>query len=228
MSIKLLIVDDHALYRQGLHNVLEFEADIHILGEASNGEEAIKKIAALRPDVVLLDLNMPKLNGMEVVNWVRNKYPDIKIIILTVYEDENCMLEIIRAGAMGFLLKDVEPAMLIKAIHTVAAGKHFIHPTLTGQLVEFTRLTNQSVQLAPHHFQMRPERLTMREMDILRLLVHGFTNQEIAARVYLSEKTIKNHLTNVFRKFAVSDRTQAALYAIKHKIIEEPIINDVQ
>jgi DNA-binding NarL/FixJ family response regulator len=223
----MLIVDDHALFRQGLCNVLGLEADIEIVAEASDGEEALKKIAALRPDVVLLDLNLPKLNGMEVVKRVKNKYPDVQVVILTIYEDEYCMLEVIRAGAMGFLLKDIEPAMLIKAIHMVNDGKYVVDPTLTGKFVELIGLSSQPVQLMPHRFQTRSERLTVREMDILRLLMHGLSNQEIAARIYLSEKTIKNHLTSVFRKLAVSDRTQAVLYAIKHKIIEEPVAENV-
>lgn len=220
MSIRLLIADDHTLLRQGLRNVLEMEEDLVIVGEASDGEDAIKKVESLRPDVVLLDLNMPKMNGIEVARWVKKNQPATQIVILTIHEDEDYMFEVIRAGALGYLLKDVEPAMLMKAIRIVARGQSFIYPTLTGRLVgEFARLTETANQAC---YKPYPERLTVREMDILKLLVCGMTNQEIASRLYLSEKTIKNHLTSVFRKFSVNDRTQAALYAIKHKIIEEP------
>lgn len=223
MSIRLMIADDHTLLRQGLRNVLELEEDLVIVGEASDGEDTIKKVESLRPDVVLLDLNMPKMNGIEVARWVKKNQPDTQIVILTIHEDENYMFEVIRAGALGYLLKDVEPTMLVKAIRIVAEGQSFIYPTLTGRLVgEFARLTDTSNQAQPRYYKPHPDRLTVREMDILRLLVCGMTNQEIASRLYLSEKTIKNHLTSVFRKFSVNDRTQAALYAIKHKIIEEP------
>lgn len=223
MSIRLMIADDHTLLRQGLRNVLELEEDLVIVGEASDGEDTIKKVESLRPDVVLLDLNMPKMNGIEVARWVKKNQPDTQIVILTIHEDENYMFEVIRAGALGYLLKDVEPTMLVKAIRIVAEGQSFIYPTLTGRLVgEFARLTDNSQLAQPRYYKPHPDRLTMREMDILRLLVCGMTNQEIASRLYLSEKTIKNHLTSVFRKFSVNDRTQAAIYAIKHKIIEEP------
>lgn len=223
MSIRLMIADDHTLLRQGLRNVLELEEDLVIVGEASDGEDTIKKVESLRPDVVLLDLNMPKMNGIEVARWVKKNQPDTQIVILTIHEDENYMFEVIRAGALGYLLKDVEPTMLVKAIRIVAEGQSFIYPTLTGRLVgEFARLTDNSQLAQPRYYKPHPDRLTMREMDILRLLVCGMTNQEIASRLYLSEKTIKNHLTSVFRKFSVNDRTQAAIYAIKHKIIGEP------
>lgn len=229
MSIRLMIADDHTLLRQGLRNVLELEADLEIVGEASDGEDAIKKVETLRPDVVLLDLNMPKMNGIEVTRWIKSNNPEIQIVILTIHEDENYMFEVIRAGALGYLLKDVEPTMLVKAIRTVAGGQSFIYPTLTGRLVgEFARLVTSANQFQPRYFRPHPDRLTVREMDILKLLVCGLTNQEIASRLYLSEKTIKNHLTSVFRKFAVNDRTQAALYAIKHKIVDEPRVGSVR
>lgn len=222
MSIKLIIADDHTLLRQGIRNVLELESDLEILAEACDGEDAIQKIGSYCPDVVLLDLNMPKMSGIEVARWAKKNHPKIQIVILTIHEDENYMFEVIRAGALGYLLKDVEPAMLVKAIQTVAAGQSFIYPTLTGRLVgEFTRLSDAEHQQHHRYLRPNPDRLTVREMDILKLLVGGLSNQEIASRLYLSEKTIKNHLTSVFRKFGVSDRTQAALYALKHKVIDE-------
>lgn len=229
MPIKVMIADDHTLLRQGLRNVLELEPELEIVGEASDGEDAVQKVGVFQPDVVLLDLNMPKMNGIEVARWVKSHHPDIQIVILTIHEDENYMFEVIRAGALGYLLKDVEPVMLVKAIRTVAAGQSFIYPTLTGRLVgEFARLATAANQYQPRCFRPHPDRLTVREMDILKLLVCGLTNQEIASRLYLSEKTIKNHLTSVFRKFAVNDRTQAALYAIKHKIVDEPKLSGIK
>lgn len=222
MSIKLIIADDHTLLRQGLRNVLELESDLEIVAEACDGEDAIRKIGSYRPDVVLLDLNMPKMNGIEVARWVKKTHPEIQMVILTIHEDENYMFEVIRAGALGYLLKDVEPQMLVKAIRIVASGQSFIYPTLTGRLVgEFARLADAATQYQNRCLRPHPDRLTVREMDILKLLVAGLGNQEIAARLYLSEKTIKNHLTSVFRKFGVNDRTQAALYALKHRVVDE-------
>jgi two-component system, NarL family, response regulator DegU len=222
VSIKLIIADDHTLLRQGIRNVLELESDLEIIAEACDGEDAIRKIDSHRPDVVLLDLNMPKRNGIEVARWVKKTHPEIQIVILTIHEDENYMFEVIRAGALGYLLKEVEPKMLVKAIHLVAAGQSFIYPTLTGRLVgEFTRLADAANEYHQRYLRPHPDQLTVREMDILQLLVGGLSNQEIATRLYLSEKTIKNHLTSVFRKFGVNDRTQAALYALKHKLIDE-------
>lgn len=218
--IKLMIVDDHTLLRQGLRRMLELYEELEVVGEAADGEEAIKKLEDLQPDVIILDLNMPKLSGLEVVRLVKTKYPAIQLLILTMHEDESYMLEATRAGALGYLLKDVEANMLVQAIRRVAAGEHFIYPTLVGRMVEeFTKMSRQIGEFKPRNFQPRP--ITTREMEILKLLVRGLTNQEIAAAIYLSEKTIKNHLTSLFRKFAVSDRTQAVLYAIRHKIIDD-------
>lgn len=229
MSIKLMIADDHVLLRQGIRNVLELDAELQVIGEAADGEDAIEKVETLHPDVVLLDLNMPKMNGIEVARWVKKKHPEVQIVVLTIHDDESYMFEVIRAGALGYLLKDVDPKMLVHAIHTVAQGKSFIYPTLSGRLLgEFVRLSDMKVKFQPGCFKSPVARLTIREMDILKLLVCGLTNQEIATRLFLSEKTIKNHLTSVFRKFAVSDRTQAALYAIKHNIVGEPKLSDVQ
>jgi two-component system response regulator DegU len=229
VAIKLLIADDHTLLRQGLRNILELESDFEVVAEASDGEEAVRKIREYQPDVVLLDLNMPKMNGIEVARCTKRTMPNIHIVVLTIHEDENYMFEVIRAGATGYILKDVEPSMLVKAIRMVAEGQSFIYPTLATRLVgEFARLSDQANQYQPRYFRPHPDRLTVREMDILKLLVRGLTNQEIATRLYLSEKTIKNHLTSVFRKFGVNDRTQAALYAIKHKIVEEPKTASIQ
>lgn len=221
MSIRILIADDHALLRQGIRNVLEFEKDFVIVAEAGDGEEAVSRSGECLPDVALIDINMPKLNGLEVTKRIRESFPSVRVIILTIHDDESYVVEVVKAGAAGYLLKDVEPGMLIKAIRTVYDGESFIYPTLAKKLFgEITRLEGEkrlgTANLLQHG---REERLTLRELEVLQLIAKGLSNQEIASQLFLSEKTVKNHLTNIFRKIDVNDRTQAVLYAIKNKIV---------
>jgi DNA-binding NarL/FixJ family response regulator len=219
VSITILIVDDHALLRQGIRKVLELESDFAVIGEAADGEEAVKLALQLKPDVVLLDVNMPKKNGLEVTKDLRQLAPDIKIVLLTIHDDENYVIEVVKAGATGYLLKDIEPGMLIKAIRCVHAGESFIYPTLARRLFyEAGNSGKRSEQ--PSHTRGSQDTLTMREVEVLQLIGQGLSNQEMAHKLFLSEKTVKNHLTNIFRKINVSDRTQAVIYAIKHKIVQ--------
>jgi DNA-binding NarL/FixJ family response regulator len=221
MSIRILIADDHALLRQGIKNVLELEQDFAIIAEAGDGEEAVKKVNELVPDIALLDINMPRLNGLEVTKRIKVSQPSVKVIILTIHDDESYVVEVVKAGAAGYLLKDVEPGMLVKAIRTVYDGESFIYPTLARKLFgEITRLEEERKHGAANILQHgRDERLTMRELEVLQLIAKGLSNQEIAQQLFLSEKTVKNHLTNIFRKIDVADRTQAVLFAIKNKIV---------
>ena len=221
MSIRILIADDHVLLRQGIRNVLEFEEDFDIVAEAGDGEEAVKKAGEFLPDIALIDINMPKLNGLEVTKRIRHSFPSVKVIILTIHDDRSDVVEVVKAGAVGYLLKDVEPGMLIKAIRTVYDGESFIYPTLAKKLFgEITRLEGERRQGTVNFFQnSRDERLTLRELEVLQFVAKGLSNQEIAGQLFLSEKTVKNHLTNIFRKIDVNDRTQAVLYAIKNKIV---------
>lgn len=221
MPINILIADDHALLRQGIKNVLELENDLVVIGEASDGDEAITKAAELGPDILLLDMNMPRNNGLEVTRRLRPTHPNIKVIILTIHDDENYVIEVIKAGAAGYLLKDIEPGMLVKAIRTVYEGESFIYPTLAKKLLgEMNRQEERKLEAAKIFERRREERLTYREIEVLSLICQGMSNQSIAQKLYLSEKTVKNHLTNIFRKINVTDRTQAVLYALKHKIVE--------
>lgn len=219
--IKILIADDHALLRQGIRNVLEFETDFTIVGEAGDGQEAIDKTLILEPDILLLDLNMPGLNGIEVNRKLHSNKVKTKVIILTIHDGEHYVIEVLKSGALGYLLKDVEPNMLVKAIHTVYEGNAFVYPEIAENLFGNMGGLLESVNEKAEEIwrQRRGERLTSREMDVLRCIAKGYNNQEIAQTLFVSEKTVKNHLTNIFRKINVNDRTQALLFVLKNRIM---------
>lgn len=211
-----MIADDHALLRQGIKNVLALEADFCVVGEAIDGEDAIEQAKNLQPDIVLLDINMPKMNGLEVTREIRARLPRMRVVILTIHDDENYVFEVVRSGAAGYLLKDVEPSMLVQAIRLINEGQSFIYPTLTRSLFDEISRRDEVVSMLD---KRKEERLTYREIEVLKLVGEGMSNIEIADKLYLSQKTVKNHLTNIFRKISVGDRTQAVLYAIKNKIV---------
>ena len=219
MPIRILIADDHQLLRQGIRNFLSLEPDFEIIGEAADGEEAIAKVSALRPDILLLDINMPKANGIEVAARLKDLCLEVRILALTIHDDEHYMMKMIQSGAAGYLLKDVEPSMMVQAIRRVHAGESFVEPSLTQKL--FSGITRREEQKTAPQLpgMMEGDKLSIREIEVLRLVGKGMSNAEIARELYLSEKTVKNHLTNIFRKIQVTDRTQAVLFAIKHKIV---------
>jgi DNA-binding NarL/FixJ family response regulator len=220
MSIKILIADDHALLRQGIKRVLNFEDDLEVVGEASEGQEALSRTLVLQPDVLLIDLNMPGLSGIEVTKQLVAARVKTRIIALTVHDSDRYVLEMLRNGALGHILKDVEPTMLIKAIHVVANGGTFVYPKLAERI--FGGLSDGADVKAKAREMWRDgrgDRLTAREMDVLACIAKGFSNQDIAKALFVSEKTVKNHLTNIFRKLNVNDRTQALIYVLKHKIV---------
>lgn len=220
MAIKILIADDHALLRQGIKKVLDFEEDLEVVAEAVDGQEALAKTLVLQPDILLLDLNMPVLNGVEVTKQLKAAKSKVKIIMLTIHDDDNYVIEVLKSGALGYLLKDVEPTMLIKAIHKVYEGQAFVYPELAEKLFGEMEMEGNINQKAEEIWKARrSERLTAREMDVLRCIAKGFNNQEIAQALFVSEKTVKNHLTNIFRKINVNDRTQALLYVLRNKIM---------
>ena len=220
MSIDIIIADDHAILRSGIRKVLEFEDDFTVVAEATNGLEAIEKTLELEPDILLLDINMPIKNGFETLTELVNKKIDTKIIILTINNDENYVLEMLKNGASGYLLKDIEPSMLIKAIRKIHQGENYIYPEIARQIfgdVDFSADMAKTAELILK--QRRCERLTARELDVLQCICKGMSNHEIAKELFVSEKTVKNHLTKIFRKINVNDRTQALLYVLKNKIM---------
>lgn len=220
MTIKILIADDHVLLRQGIRNVLELESDFEVIGEAGDGEQTIEKSIALAPDILLLDINMPRFNGLDVIKRLNEQMQKIKIIVLTMHDDENYVIEVVKAGAVGYLLKDIEPGMLVMAIRTVYGGESFIYPTLAKKLFsEISRQQERISEVAKAVTSRREEGLTYRELEVLQRVCMGLCNQDLAKSLFLSEKTVKNHLTSIFRKIGVNDRTQAVLYAIRHKIV---------
>jgi DNA-binding NarL/FixJ family response regulator len=206
MTISLLIADDQRLMRDGLRTLLELEADFQVAGEAENGQDALEKYAALQPDVVLMDIRMPVMDGVEAIRRLRAGAPEARVIILTTFDDDETVFEGLRVGALGYLLKDVSGEELADAIRTVARGGALIDPSITRKVVaEFTRLASPAARL--------DEPLSGREVEILRLLAQGQTNREIAARLYLAEGTVKNYVSNILSKIGARDRTQAALRA---------------
>lgn len=212
-KVKVLIADDHALVREGLYKVLSMEERINIVGEAENGDQAINLSFTIKPDIVLMDINMPVINGIEATRIIKNQRPDIGIIALTIHDQEEYLFELIKAGVSGYVLKDISPDLLIQTILRVAGGESFIPPSLTAKVFgEFTRLSSLSARHA------NPQGLTTREIDILRLVAQGDNNRSIAGKLHISDKTVKNHLTSIFQKLGVADRTQAAIYAVKSKI----------
>ncbi len=220
MSIKVLIADDHAILRQGIKRVLNFEEDIEVVGEAEDGQEALARTLVVQPDILLLDLNMPGLTGLEVANQLQAAKCKTKIIVLTIHDSDNYVLELLKNGVLGYLLKDVEPTMLIKAIHVVNEGNAFVYPRLAERLFGGLQAGDDVNEKAREMWkESRSERLTSREMDVLACIAKGFSNQDIAVALFVSEKTVKNHLTNIFRKLNVNDRTQALIYVLKHKIV---------
>lgn len=220
MSIKVLIADDHAILRQGIKRVLNFEEDIEVVGETEDGQEALARTLVVQPDILLLDLNMPGLTGLEVANQLQEAKCKTKIIVLTIHDSDNYVLELLKNGVLGYLLKDVEPTMLIKAIHVVNEGNAFVYPRLAERLFGGLQAGDDVNEKAREMWkESRSERLTSREMDVLACIAKGFSNQDIAEALFVSEKTVKNHLTNIFRKLNVNDRTQALIYVLKHKIV---------
>ena len=208
--IKILLVDDQPLFREGLRTLLSVQADFEVVGEAGNGAEAIRLARLLQPAVVLMDLQMPVLDGVAATRRLRAEQPDCRVIVLTTFDDDEKVFDGLRAGAVGYLLKDAPSEKLGEAIRVAARGESFLQPSVAAKVVaEFARLTSRPASAA----QALVEPLSQREREILSLLATGASNREIANTLFLAEGTIKNHVTNILGKLEVRDRTQAALKA---------------
>lgn len=209
--IRILVVDDQPLFREGLKVVLAAQPDFEVVGEAGNGVEAVRCVEDLNPAVVVMDLRMPKLNGVEATRRIRQAHPEVAVLVLTTFDDDEEVFEALRAGAMGYLLKDAPPEQLHEAVRSASHGESFLQPAIASKVVaEFNRLSEI------HPPRPRPkltESLSPRECEVLRALATGKSNKEIGAALNLAEGTVKNHLSNIFGKLDVLDRTQAALIA---------------
>ncbi|GAB4188243.1 MAG: response regulator transcription factor [Roseiflexaceae bacterium] len=208
---RLLLADDHRMFRQGLRELLERKTDYEIVGEATTGREVLQLVPALRPDVVLLDLQMPEMDGVAVARHLGQAHPEVKIIVLTMYRQDQHLFEAIRAGARAYLLKDADAEELVAVIDRVLRGEAALDPALTARMFDAFRRGGANNQVE--------EPLTDREREILQLLSVGHDNRTIAARLHLSEKTVGNRLSEIFQKLGVTNRTQAALVAIQRGII---------
>jgi NarL family two-component system response regulator LiaR len=207
-QIKILLVDDHAVVREGLRTYLDLEDKLSIVGEASNGREAVDKTRVLHPDVVLMDLLMPEMDGIAATKAIKEFDPDVKIIVLTSFQDDEHIMPAIESGATGYLLKDVSAPELVKAIEGAFQGQAQLHPEVARKLMEQVR--------QPRRRQDPAEELTPRERDVLGLIASGMSNKEIARELVMTERTVKGHVSNILGKLGLQDRTQAALYAVRH------------
>jgi DNA-binding NarL/FixJ family response regulator len=210
MPIRILIADDHAVVRQPLRIFLDLDPDLTVIGEAVNGLEAVEMVRKLRPDIVLMDLMMPVMSGSEAITIIRKEFPDTEIIALTSVLDNGSVVGAVRAGAIGYLLKDTQVDELIRSIKAAAAGQVQLSPEAAALLVDQVRVPES------------PESLTKREIEVLRLIAQGKSNKEIADELVLGEKTIKTHVSNILSKLNLNSRTQAALYALRMRLVELP------
>jgi NarL family two-component system response regulator LiaR len=208
--VRVMVVDDHAIVREGLRTFLEMLPDIELVGEAANGEEALAVAERVKPDVVLLDLVMPVMDGIEAVGRLRAQSPGVKVIALTSFSEDDKLYPAIKAGASAYLLKDVGPQELAEAIRAAARGEMRLHPEVTRRLMS---------GIAGQQADPSQEPLTAREHEVLRCLGRGLSNKEIGTELFISEKTVKTHVSNILGKLGLLDRTQAALYAVKHGVV---------
>ncbi len=216
-ALKVLIVDDHALFRRGLQMVLEEEAHIEVVGQATDGQHAIEKAVEIMPDVVLMDVRMPKRSGIEATQKIKEALPHVKILMLTVSDEEADLYEAIKAGASGYLLKEISTEDVAEAIRSVWSGQSRISPAMASKLLtEFQAMSKRAEEREHVH----TPRLTDREMEVLRLVAKGMNNRDIAKELYISENTVKNHVRNILEKLQLHSRMEAVVYAVREKLLE--------
>jgi DNA-binding NarL/FixJ family response regulator len=215
--IKVLIVDDHALFRRGLQMVLEGESDIDVVGEANDGHEAIEKAEETAPDIVLMDVRMPKRTGIEATRMIKDMLPSTKILMLTISDEEADLYEAIKAGASGYLLKEISIEEVADAVRSVQAGQSLISPSMASKLLtEFASMVKRRDERA----QVPGPRLTERELEVLKLVAKGMNNRDIGAELFISENTVKNHVRNILEKLHLHSRMEAVVYAVREKLLD--------
>lgn len=225
MKTKIVIIDDHQLFREGVKRILDFERDFEVVAEGDDGQEALQLVEQYAPDVVIMDINMPSVNGIEATKQLVEANAETKVIILSIHDDETYVTHALQTGARGYLLKEMDADALVQAVKVVAEGGSYLHPKVTHSLVkEYRRLASQG-QASTYSMQeveiRRPlHLLTRRECEVLQLLADGKSNRGIGEALYISEKTVKNHVSNILQKMNVNDRTQAVVVAIKNGWVE--------
>lgn len=216
-KLRVLVVDDHALFRRGLQMVLEQEKDLDLIGEAGDGTEAIQKAQELMPDVVLMDVRMPRRSGIEATREIRDVLPHVKILMLTISDEEADLYEAIKAGASGYLLKEIPIEEVADAIRSVWSGQSRISPAMASKLLnEFAAMSKREEE--PR--QVPAPKLTDREMEVLKLVAQGLNNRDIAKELFISENTVKNHIRNILEKLHLHSRMEAVVYAVREKLLE--------
>jgi NarL family two-component system response regulator LiaR len=209
--INILIVDDHAILRDGLKNIISFEEDIEVVGEATTGEEAVAFMEQQSPDVIIMDINLPGINGVETTALIKSKKPDVRILVLTMYTHDEYLLAALKAGADGYLLKDAPSEHVIDAIKAVSRGESMLAPSMTKKLV--------TMHLQQTQLRKEDSNLTEREQEVLLGLVEGLSNKEIAEKLFISDKTVKIHVSKIFKKLEVKSRSQAVIYAVQNHLV---------
>lgn len=212
--IRILIVDDHTVVRKGLKALMLTEPGLQVVGEAADGEEAVRRARILKPDVILMDMSMPHKDGVQATLEIKQESPEARILVLTSFAEDQKILEAIKAGALGYLLKDASPEELLKAIQEVYRGQSSLHPAVAQKVI-------RAIQHPDAHEAREENALTDRELEILRLIAEGLPNQQIATRLSISERTVRTHVSNILRKLKLPNRTQAALYAVKEGITQK-------
>ncbi|MGH2691698.1 MAG: response regulator [Actinomycetota bacterium] len=216
-KLKVIIVDDHALFRRGLEMVLENEEDIEVVGEAHDGQQAVDKTSELMPDVVLMDVRMPRRSGIEATQRIKELMPHVKIVVLTNSDEEADLYEAIKAGASGYLLKEISSEEVADAIRSVVQGHSRISPAMASKLLtEFQAMSKRTDDRQP----LAPPKLTERELQILRLVAKGLGNRDIAQQLFISENTVKNHIRNILEKLQLHSRMEAVIYAVREKLFD--------
>lgn len=212
MAVKIMIADDHSMIREGLKSLLELEGSIEVIEEATDGKDCLDKLEKADPDVLLLDINMPEMNGLEVLKELKNRRSKVKVLVLTVHSETEYLMKAVEIGINGYVLKDSESAELKKAIFTIAEGDTYIQPNLIPEL--------NAKMIEKNEDESKVDELTRRELEVLKLLAVGMYNKEVAEKLNISERTVKNHVSNIFKKLEVTDRTQAAVFAIRNNLIK--------